>query len=250
MLGTRRVSDAVVRAEVPQLVVASAAAAYTPASDDDPRTEDWPTEGVRNSTFSLDKVAVERILDDVGRLHSGVAVARVRSAWVAQRAAGHQIASAFLGPLGPSGRLARGRGLPWPRGLRVQAIHADDLAAAYREIVVRRQAGPFNIAAADRATRDDVAALVGDDQLRELAPSLVRGALAATWFARIGPAEPSWFDLVGSVPTVETTRAHRLLGWNPRHSSAAALGELVAGMLEGAGTASPPLRPARGTAPG
>ena len=68
--------------------------------------------------------------------------------------------------------------------------------------------------AADRATRDDVAALVG------------------------------------AVPAVETMRAHPLLGWSPRLSSAEALGELVVGMLDGAGTANPPLRPARGTAPG
>ena len=55
---------------------------------------------------------------------------------------------------------------------------------------------------------------------------------------------------VVATPAVETTCAHRLLGWGPRLSSAEALGELVVGMLDGAGTANPPLRPARGTAPG
>ncbi|MGV8966160.1 MAG: NAD-dependent epimerase/dehydratase family protein [Cellulomonas sp.] len=250
VLGTRRVTDAVVRAGVPHLIVASAAAPYSPAPDEVARTEDWPTDGVRSSTFSLDKVAVERILDDVERLHPDVTVARVRPVWVAQRAAGHQIATAFLGPLGPSARLARGFGLPWPRGLRVQAVDADDLAEAFREIVVRRQEGAFNVAAPDRASRDDIAAVVGRDQPREISPSLVRGALAVAWHARLGPADPSWLDLVGSVPAVDTARARRLLGWSARLSSAQALGALMGGMLDGSGTASPPLRPARGTAPG
>ncbi|MBC7550074.1 MAG: hypothetical protein H7269_04090 [Cellulomonas sp.] len=68
------------------------------------------------------------------------------------------------------------------------------------------------------------------------------------------PADRATHDdvaaLVGAVPAVETTCAHRLLGWSPRLSSAEALGEPVVGMPDGAGTANPPLRPARGTAPG
>lgn len=249
VLGARRVSDAVLLAGVPHLVVASAGAVYAPALDDVPRTESWPTDGVRSSSFSLHKVAVERILDDLEYLHPALAVARVRSAWVAQRVAGHQLARRHLGLLSPLARRASGREVPWPRGLRVQAVHADDVAAAYREIVVRRQTGAFNLAAPDLVRDADVAALTGSERVRDLPPALVRAATSAAWRARLTPASGEWIDLARAMPVLDPARAHRLLGWAPQHSSAAALRELLVGMRAGAGTASPPLRPRRGTSP-
>jgi UDP-glucose 4-epimerase len=42
-------------------------------------------------------------------------------------------------------------------------------------------------------------------------------------------------------PLMDVTRAHQELGWQPRHSSTDALGDLLAGMREGAGLDTPPL---------
>jgi nucleoside-diphosphate-sugar epimerase len=250
VIGARRVAEAALLAGVPHLVVASSVGTYSPAPDNVPRNERWPIEGVRSSGYSLDKVTVERGLDEIEHLHPRLVVARVRSALVFQRAAGRQVTRNFLGRLVPTRRLARELPtLPWPRGLRLQAVHADDLASAYREIVVRRQRGPFNIAADDVLHAADVAGLVSGGRYREVAPELARAVVAAAWHARIVPVSPGWVDLAGAVPVLDTGRAAHLLGWHPVHSSLESLAEVLAGIAEGAGNASPPLRPRRGVLP-
>jgi UDP-glucose 4-epimerase len=46
-----------------------------------------------------------------------------------------------------------------------------------------------------------------------------------------------------SVPVMDTTRARRELGWEPKRSSTEALLDLLAGIREGAGLDTPPLEP-------
>jgi hypothetical protein len=46
-----------------------------------------------------------------------------------------------------------------------------------------------------------------------------------------------------SVPLLDTSRATTELGWTPRHGAGDALRELLTGIAEGAGTATPPLDP-------
>jgi UDP-glucose 4-epimerase len=43
------------------------------------------------------------------------------------------------------------------------------------------------------------------------------------------------------VPLMDTRRAREQLGWSPRHTSTAALEELLAGMREPSGLPTPPL---------
>ncbi|NMR21590.1 NAD-dependent epimerase/dehydratase family protein [Cellulomonas fimi] len=248
--GSRRVAEATVRAGVPHLVAASSVGTYSPAADEEPRDENWPTEGVRSSSYSVDKVALERLLDEVEQRHPELTVARVRSALVFQHSAARQITRNFLGRLVPSRRLDEELPvLPWPRGLRLQAVHADDVAQAYREIVVRRQRGGFNVAADDVVRGDELARLLAGGRLREVEPAAARTALAAAWTARLVPMGPGWLDLAMTVPVLDSSRARDKLRWAPTRTTTASLAELLAGIAEGAGTASPALRPRRGTAP-
>ena len=46
-----------------------------------------------------------------------------------------------------------------------------------------------------------------------------------------------------SAPVLDTGRAERLLDFRPRYTGVQALRQLVAGLVRGAGTASPPMRP-------
>lgn len=242
--GTRRLLRAVVEARVPQLVVASSVGAYSPSPQDDPRDESWATDGIRTSDYSQDKVAVERLLDEAALLHPGLTIARVRPALVFQHAAGQEIVRLFLGPLVPTGLLAgRLPVLPWPAGLRLQVVHADDLAAAYREVVVRQAAGAFNVAAPDLLRGPDVAALLADGRWREVSPGPVRTALAVAWHARLARVGPGWLDMARCAPVLDTGRAERELAFRPTRSGAQALRDLLDGIVQGAGTASPPLRP-------
>ncbi|MCC2312868.1 NAD-dependent epimerase/dehydratase family protein [Cellulomonas xiejunii] len=245
VVGTHRVVRAAVRAGVPHLVVASSVGAYSPSRDEVPRDETWPTDGVPSSQYSVDKAAVETLLDRA-EAQTSLVVARVRPALVFQRDAGHEIARYFLGPLVP-GRVLDGHVpvLPWPRGVRVQAVHADDLADAFREAVVRQVRGGFNVAGPGVLRGPDVAALVSAGRLREVPAGLARAAVSAGWRARVVPVGPGWLDLGTSAPVLDTTRAERELDWRPRFTGAQALHEVVRGIADGSGTASPPLR-ARG----
>jgi nucleoside-diphosphate-sugar epimerase len=244
--GTRRVVEAVARAGVPHLVVASSVGAYSPAPDDVPRSEGWATHGVPSSSYSADKAAVERLLDDAEAAHPGLVIARVRPALVFQRSAGSEVARLFLGPLVPrfalGGRLPV---LPWPAGLRLQAVHGDDVADAYREVVVRRAKGAFNVAAPEVLGVQDLADVLSGGRYREVAPSLLRGAVSAAWHARAVAAGPGWLDMAMAAPLLDTTRAGRELDFRPRWTAQAAVQDVLAGIAERSGTASPPLRPGR-----
>jgi len=244
--GTRRVVEAVAQAGVPHLVVASSVGAYSPAPDDVPRTEVWSTEGVRSSSYSVDKAACEQLLDEAEERFPTLALARVRPALVFQRLAGSEIGRLFLGPLVPRSLLAgRLPILPWPSGLRLQAVHADDLADAYREVVVRQARGPFNIAAPGVLRAPEVAAAVARGRYRDVSPTVVRSALAIAWRARAVAVGPGWLDMATHAPLLDTGRSERELDFRPRWSADGAMRELVAGLALGAGTASPPLRPGR-----
>ena len=242
VIGTRNVVDAARRAGVRHLVVASSVGAYSPGPDDVPRGEGWATDGVPTSSYSVDKVEIERFLDDVERL----AVARLRTALVFQRSAGQQVARYFLGPWVPKRALAGHLGaLPWPTGLRLQAVHATDVAAAYREAVVRHVQGPFNIAGPGVLRGQDVADVVARGELQEIPPSIVRPVLSAAWHARAAPVGPGWLDMALAAPLLDTARAERELHFRPQWSAVDTQRDVVAGIAAGAGTASPPLRPRR-----
>jgi UDP-glucose 4-epimerase len=244
--GTRTVVEAARWAGVPHVVVASSVGAYSPAPDDELRREGWATDGVRSSAYSVDKAAVERVLDEAEERYPDLAIARLRPALVFQRAAGHQISRYFLGALAPKRAIAgRLPVLPWPTGLRLQAVHADDAADAYREAVVRRVRGAFNIAAPDVLRGAEVAHLVARGELREVAAPEARAVLAAAWHARVVPVGPGWLDMALAAPLLDTSRAERELDWRPRWSAIDAARDLVDGIAAGAGTASPPLRPRR-----
>ena len=243
VVGTRRVLEAVRRAGAAQLVVASSVGAYSAAADDSPRSEEWPTDGVRSSSYSVDKVAVERMLDEAQERVPTLAVARLRPALIFQRASGREIGRYFFGPFLPERVLGHVPVLPWPAGMRLQVVHADDVAAAYREAVVRRVSGAFNVAAPQVLRAHDVAPLVGADRVVEVPRRVARRAVATAWHLRVLPVGPGWLDMAFAAPVLDSGRAERELGWRPRHDGAATLAEAVRGIAEGAGTASPPLRP-------
>ncbi len=244
--GTRRVARATAVAGVPQLVVASSVAAYSPVDDDVPRQEDWATGGIAGSHYSADKAAQERVLDEVAREHPGLTVARMRTALIFQADAAQEIVRYFLGPLLPTQLLRHGR-LPLmaaPSGLRVQALHADDAADAYRRVVVERAGGAFNVAADDLLRGGDLARIVDHGRLLEVPPALARPALALAYRSRVVRTDPGWLDMAVNVPVLDTTRARTDLGWEPRRTAAETVEELLAGMGRGQGLRSTPMRPA------
>lgn len=243
--GTRRVAAAAARAGVGHLVVASCASACSPAFDDVPRDEYWPTAGIAGSVNSAQKVEVEELLDRFSAAHPGVVVTRVRAPFTFQRDAASEVSRLFFGRLLPAPLRRKGYlpTLVWPRGMRLQVVHADDLAEAYRAILVGRHAGTFNVAAPDVLSGPDVAAIVSQGRLREVSPTSLRRLVALAWAARAVPLDPGWFDVALAVPVLDASRARRLLRWAPAHDARETVAEVVDGLVEGAGTQSPPLLP-------
>jgi nucleoside-diphosphate-sugar epimerase len=132
--------------------------------------------------------------------------------------------------------------LPVPRDLRFQAVHADDVAEAYRLAAVSDARGAFNLAA-----EPVVDAAVLADLLRThvvtVPRAAVRAALSAAWLAHLVPTDPRLLDLFLDLPLLDSSRARAELGWVPRHSAVDALREALTGMAAGAGGPTPPLTP-------
>jgi nucleoside-diphosphate-sugar epimerase len=242
--GTRQVAEAAVRAGVPALVVASSVGAYAPGPKDDPVTEEWPATGVPGSTYSRDKADQEAVLDEVERAAPRLRMVRIRPGLIFQRCAAAQVARFFIGPLAPLRLLRLGRLplVPSDRRLRVQAVHANDVAEAYVRAALSDVRGAFNVAADPVLDGARIAARYHGRSVPIPVPVLRLGA-EVTWHARIQPAEPGWIRLAAAAPVMSTDRAGKELGWRPQVDALDAFAELFEGMADGAGGATPPLRP-------
>ncbi len=240
--GSRRVFEATVAAGVPSLVYASSVGAYSPGPKDRLVDESWPTAGIPTSFYSRHKAAVERQLDRLAVEQPRLRIVRLRPGLIFQRSAATEIRRLFAGPLLPRTLLHASLApiSPDVPGLRFQAVHADDVGDAYRRAVVSDAVGAFNVAAEPIIGSAELASMLNARPVRVPA-AVLRGVAAATFALRLQPAEPGWVDMALRVPLMSTERARSQLGWAPQRSSIEAIGELVAGMREGADDDTPPL---------
>jgi nucleoside-diphosphate-sugar epimerase len=242
--GSANVVQAVLRAGVPALVYASSVGAYAPGPKDRFVDEDWPTTGVPGSGYSAHKAAVERLLDALEVDQPELRVVRLRPGLIFQADAGGEITRYFLGPWAPTG-LLRWRRVPLvpthPR-LRTQCVHADDVADAYVRSVLSDARGAFNVAADPVLDGELLARLLGGRTV-PLSPTLLVGAAALTWRARLQPVDEGWVRLAANAPLLDTARVRRELGWTATRDAGATVLELIDGAARGRGTASPVLRP-------
>jgi nucleoside-diphosphate-sugar epimerase len=245
--GSRRVFEAAVAAGVRHLVHMSSVGAYSPGPTDRRVDESWPTDGVPSSTYSAQKAAVERILDQVSAGDPDLTITRFRPGLVLQHEAASEIERYFIGSLVPTvlfDLAARGRlpVLPLPSGMTLQFVHAADVADAIVLALRGRVPGAINLAAEPPMTPRRLASLVGG--LHVPTPTFALRALAsASWRLRLQPTEPGWLDLADAIPVLDTTRATAELGWMPKHSAQEAVLALLRGLAEGAGASTPPLVP-------
>jgi UDP-glucose 4-epimerase len=242
VLGSRAVAAAAVSAGVGALVQASSVGVYSPGPKDAFVTEDFPRRGVKRSSYSRHKALVEQMLDEVEADHPGLRVVRVRPGLIFQRPAGTEIARYFAGPLLPAGLLRYGRipVVPSHPKLRMQAVHADDVADAYARIVRADVTGAFNLAARPVLDARVAAGAFHGVPVRVPAPALT-GAAALSWWLRLQPIDAGWVHLALKAPLMWCARATDELGWRPEHDSVTTLREMVAGIADRADAPSPPL---------
>ncbi|MFF5701194.1 NAD-dependent epimerase/dehydratase family protein [Streptomyces sp. NPDC012794] len=246
VLGGMRVFDAVAAAGVPALVHASSVGAYSPGPKDRAVDESWPTHGWPQAAYTREKAYLERVLDAYEAAHPGVRVVRMRPAFLFKRESASEQRRIFAGRLLP-GRLVRPGlvpAVPGLPGLRFQAMHTDDAAAAYRAAVLLPVRGAFNLAADPPVDAAVLGRILGARSLPvPVAP--VRAALAAAWWLRLVPASPDLFDAVLRLPLMDTARAREELSWEPRHTSVEAVREFLDGLRGGEGMDTAPLAPDR-----
>ncbi|GDY28442.1 NAD-dependent epimerase/dehydratase family protein [Gandjariella thermophila] len=244
VLGSIRVFEAVARTGVPALVYASSVGAYSPGPKHRLVGEDWPTHGWPGAAYPREKAYLERYLDGFEPRHPGVRVVRMRPGFLFKRESATQQRRLFAGPLLPGG-LARRELIPLVPdvpGLRVQALHTEDAAAAYRLAALGDARGAFNLAAEPVLDAPVLAELLGARTVR-MPAWVARAALAAAWRMHAVPASPGLFDAVLRLPLMSADRAGEELGWTPRYRATDAIGEFLTGLREGAGMATPPLAP-------
>jgi nucleoside-diphosphate-sugar epimerase len=246
--GSRRVFEAAAAAGAGALVHASSVGVYSRGPKDRRVDESWPRDGIPSSFYARHKAAAERVLDAVEATHPELRTVRLRPGLIFKREAASEIRRLFIGPLLPSPLIHR-RLIPVvPRtpGLAFQAVHADDVAEAYRLAALSADArGAYNVAAEPVLDPAELARLLGARPVPVPAGAL-RAAAAAAHRLRLQPTPPGWLDLGLGVPLMDVTRAREELGWSPRHDAGTALLELLEGLHDRAGAGTPPLDPGAG----
>ncbi|HEY7595922.1 MAG TPA: NAD-dependent epimerase/dehydratase family protein [Actinophytocola sp.] len=244
VLGSIRVFDAAALAGVSSLVYASSVGAYSPGPKDRKVTEDWPTHGWPAASYTREKSYVERVLDTYERDHPHIRVVRMRPAFLFKRESASEQRRLFAGPLVRGNLVRFVPVVPDLPGLKLQALHTADAARAYRLAVLGDIRGPVNLAADPVLDAHMLAELLGA-RVVKLPAWAVRAPLAAAWRLHATPATPDLFDAALRLPLLDTTRARTELGWQPEHGAADAVAELLGGLRNGAGMATPPLTPDR-----
>ncbi|MEU1462417.1 SDR family oxidoreductase [Streptomyces sp. NPDC005727] len=244
VLGSNRVFEAVAAARVPVLVHASSVGAYSPGPKDHAVDESWPTHGWPDAAYCREKAYLERTLDIFERDHPEVRVVRMRPGFLFKRESASEQRRIFGGRFLP-GPLARPEMLPFlpdVPGLRMQVLHTDDAAEAYRLAVHSEAArGAFNLAADPPVDASMLGEMLGTRPVR-LPRAAARSALAAAWGLRLVPASPHLFDAVLRLPLMDSSRARTELGWRPRHTAEEVLREFLDGLQQGAGMETEPMR--------
>jgi UDP-glucose 4-epimerase len=245
--GSSRVFRAVADAGVPTLVYASSVGVYSPGPKDRLVDESWPRDGISTNLYSRQKAEVERRLDVFEREHPSVRVVRLRPALIFKRDAASGIRRLFAGPFLPT-RLVRPGLVPFVPNverLRFQAVHSLDVGEAYRLAVRSDARGAFNVAAEPVLDPPTLARELRARLVR-LPPRVLRACVGLTWRLHLQPTPPSWIDMALGVPLLDSSRASRELGREPRRRALEAFRELLEGIRERAGVETPPLSPRSG----
>jgi len=240
--GTAAVLAAASAAGVGHVLHQSSMGAYSPG--DGLVDESHPVNGVAASAYSRHKAGAERLLDSFEAEHPDVTVTRMRPVLIGQRSAASGLMRYTMPPAVPAGVVRLAKLLPLDRDLRLQFVHADDVADAYRLAIAQRAGGAFNLAADPVLTPRDVAEALGARHVH-VPLRLVQRAADLGWRLHLQPVDVGWLEMAGQLPQLDAGRARRELGWTPRHDARSVLAEVVDGIRSQAYDDTPILRPRR-----
>jgi nucleoside-diphosphate-sugar epimerase len=231
--GTIGAFAAAAAARAKRFVYASSVAAYG-FHPDNPigMTEDWPTRPAARLFYAQEKAELERLLGDQAEEHPDVGLYLLRPPIVlGPHAVGAK--DVLPGPVAAAaGRmleLAKRLPVPVPvpaPDLPMQFIHEDDVGQALLACVVGAGApGAYNIAADGVITVADVVRELGLTPVplpAELASGAARAAASIPPLPFLPPVA-EWVEAATHPAIMDTTKAKRELGWQPKYSALEAL---------------------------
>jgi nucleoside-diphosphate-sugar epimerase len=228
--GSLNVFAAAAAAGARRFVYASSVAAYG-FHRDNPigMTEDWPARGSEHLFYAQEKAEIERLLADRSAAHPDLDVYVLRPPIVLGP---HSVGAKNLlpGPLEPLGRTLAAGVARLPVALPVvvpplplQLVHEADVGEALRRCIVG--AGPpgaYNIAADGVPTAVEIARELGLAVLpAPRRPVQAAGRLVAA--LPFAPPAAEWAEALSHPALMDTGKARRELGWQPRYSALEAL---------------------------
>lgn len=235
--GSKNVFEAAIKAGAQRICYASSVAAYG-FHDDNPTwlTEDVPPRGSPEHYYSRQKAEVEQLLDDLLARRRKTVAYRFRPCIVAGPRA--QMLLEEIPYFRISDRLPDSVSsllssmpllkpvIPDP-GTPFQLVHEDDVATAFRAGVLGRgEPGAYNLAGRGTLTMSDLANALGWYSLP--VPDLAVEASAEVVSRVPGlPDSVSWIHSVRKPVLMRTKRAHKELGWRPKHTGRQTLRALV-----------------------
>lgn len=242
--GSRNVFEAVAAAGIGRFVYTSSVAAYG-FGDDTPEHVDETVQprGTEAFYYSAQKAELEALLQEtLGTTDVDVYIFRpVVVAGPDALLLVDSIAKSFqLGGRFPVERQLF-KAVPWLRpmlpdpGVAMQLVHHDDVAdALVAAIEGQGTPGIYNLAAPDPISLSEVAHALGWRPLPIPRQAVPVAAAVVERLQRFLPEDLAWVNAMRKTLIVDTTKAHRELGWHPRHSAHAALRETaIAARLKG-----------------
>ncbi len=230
--GSRNVFEVAAAAGVGRLVYASSVAAYGfHPENPQPLTEDVPARGSESFYYSAQKAELETALDEL-LLTSDVEAYVFRPCIVAGPRATMLIAktveSARLGDPLPVARRALGRlplakpVLPDP-GVPIQLVHHDDVARALAAAIAGKgDPGAYNLAGEGEIRISDIARALGWHSVPVPGAAVGLSANLAKRLAFLTP-QLEWATAVRTPVLMDSAKARRELGWEPRFDAAETL---------------------------
>ena len=237
--GTRNVFEAAVAAGARRLVYTSSVAAYGfSAENPEVVTEDVEPQGTDEFYYSAQKARLESLLHEILD-DSGVETYILRPCIVGGPDA-PALVKDVVTTFQVGGRLPLERDLlrllpgaspvlPDP-GVEFQLVHHDDCATAIvAAIEGRGEPGIFNVADTGTITMADIAAELG---WRTVPMPALGVKLATETVKRLGrllPQDLAWVNVARRSVKMDTAKARRELGWEPRYDTAEVLRQTIAG---------------------
>ena len=244
--GTRNVFEAAIEAGVQRLVYASSVAAYGfHPENPQPLTEEVPPRGSESFYYSAQKAELEATLDQLltgtevdAYVFRPCIVAGPRATMLIEKI----VEGARLGDPLPAVRRGLAR-LPLPQpllpdiGAPLQLVHHDDVARALAAAIAGKgEPGAYNLAGEGQLGIGDVARALGWHTVPIPGAAVGLGASVARRFSLLSP-QLEWATALRVPVLMDTGKARRELGWEPRFDAGETLIQMAvsareAGLLE------------------